>query len=128
MSKALRVSDYLDYIRQAIDRIGRYTAGLDEEAFMKSEMVQDAIVRNIEIIGEAAHDMLRDAPAFAARHQEIPWKVLYGMRNKISHGYHIVDLGLVWQTAIESVPQLAPEVQKAQMAALQEESQPLSNY
>lgn len=122
MSKALRASDYLGYIRQAIERIRRYTAGLDEEAFMKSEMVQDAIIRNIEIIGEAANDILKDAPAFAARHKEIPWKVLYGMRNKISHGYHVIDLAVVWQTAIESVPQLAPDLQNTLAAALEEEN------
>jgi len=81
-------------------------------------MVQDAVVRNLEIIGEAAHDILRDAPAFARNHPGIPWKVLYGMRNKISHGYHVVDLAIVWQTAIESVPLLAPKVQKALIVAV----------
>ena len=124
MSKALRASAYLDYMLQAIDRIGRYTAGHDEAAFMQSEMAQDAVVRNIEIIGEAAHDILKDAPAFAARHTEIPWKILYGMRNKISHGYHVVDLAVVWQTAVESVPELAPKVQNALKVALLEENPP----
>lgn len=90
-------------------------------------MAQDAVVRNLAIIGEAAHDILKDAPAFAARHKEIPWKVLYGMRNKISHGYHTVDLAVVWQTAIESIPQLVPDVQNALRVALQEESQSPKN-
>ena len=53
MSKALRVPDYLGHILQAIERIGRYTADLDEVGFLRNEMAQDAVIRNIEIIGDA---------------------------------------------------------------------------
>lgn len=54
MNKALRVPDYLGHIIQAIERIDRYTVGMDEVAFLNSELVQDAVIRNIEIIGEAS--------------------------------------------------------------------------
>ncbi len=62
MSKALRVPDYLGHILQAIERIGRYTADLDEVGFLRNEMAQDAVIRNIEIIGEASNNILRAAP------------------------------------------------------------------
>ena len=54
MTKALRVPDYLSHALRAIERIGRYTADMDEAGFLNSELVQDAVIRNIEIIGEAA--------------------------------------------------------------------------
>ena len=59
MNKALRVADYLGHILQAIERINRYTRDMDEAAFLNSELVQDAVIRNIEIIGEAANNVLR---------------------------------------------------------------------
>lgn len=87
MTKALRVPDYLGHILKAIERIDRYTVDMDEVAFLSSELVQDAVIRNIEIIGEASNNIQRIAPAFAAQHDEIPWLVMYTMRNRVSHGY-----------------------------------------
>jgi uncharacterized protein with HEPN domain len=72
VTKSLRVGDYLGHIQQAIGRIARYTAGMDEPAFLSDELVQDAVIRNIEIIGEAANNILRVNPAFAAQHDKIP--------------------------------------------------------
>lgn len=98
MSKALRVADYLGHIVEAIERIDRYVAEVDEVAFLSSELVQDAVIRNLEIIGEAANNILRVAPDFASQHDEIPWQVMYAMRNRLSHGYHQVDMEMVWKT------------------------------
>lgn len=72
MTKALRVPDYLGHILKAIERIDRYTADMDEVAFLNSELVQDAVIRNIEIIGEASNNIQRVDPAFAAQHDAIP--------------------------------------------------------
>ena len=83
MTKALRVPDYLGHILKAIERIDRYTADMDEVAFLGSELVQDAVIRNIEIIGEASNNIQRVAPEFAAQHDEIPWLVMYTMRNRM---------------------------------------------
>lgn len=69
MNKALRVPDYLGHILQAIKRIGRYTEDLDETGFLNSDLVQDAVIRNIEIIGEAANNIQassRNLPRFTA--------------------------------------------------------------
>ena len=111
MTKALRVPDYLGHILKAIERIDRYTADLDEVGFLKSELVQDAVIRNIEIIGEASNNIQRVAPEFAAQHDDIPWLVMYTMRNRVSHGYDKVDLEIVWKTIQGDLPGLYQQVQ-----------------
>lgn len=111
MNKALRVPDYLGHILQAIERIDRYTADMDEVAFLNSELVQDAVIRNIEIIGEASNNIQRVAPEFAALHDDIPWQVMYTMRNRVSHGYDKVDLEIVWKTIQCDLPTLYQQVQ-----------------
>lgn len=104
-----RVGDYLEHIELAIARIRRYVAGLDRASFLASEEKQDAVIRNIEIIGEAAQSIRRRHPEFAARHPEIPWGGVYGMRNAIAHGYFTVDLDVVWKTVCEDLPTLAEQ-------------------
>lgn len=111
MTKALRVSDYLSHILKAIERVERYTADMDEVAFLDSELVQDAVIRNIEIIGEASNNIQRVDPAFAAQHDDIPWLVMYTMRNRVSHGYNKVDLEVVWRTIRNDLPALYQQVQ-----------------
>jgi uncharacterized protein with HEPN domain len=112
VSKALRVADYLGHILRAIERIDRYTANMNEAAFLSSELVQDAVIRNIEIIGEAANNIRSSAPEFAARHSHIPWQVMYAMRNRVSHGYDKVDFEIVWKTLREDLPNLYAQVQQ----------------
>ncbi|MBK8524542.1 MAG: DUF86 domain-containing protein [Betaproteobacteria bacterium] len=106
MTKVLRIPDYLGHILRAIERIERYTADMDEVGFLNSELVQDAVIRNIEIIGEASNNILRSAPEFAAQHDDIPWRVMYTMRNRVSHGYDKVDLEVVWRTIQGDLPLL----------------------
>lgn len=112
MSKTLRVPDYLGHILQAIERIERYTADLDEVGFLNGELVQDAVIRNIEIVGEASNNILRVDAEFAASHDEIPWQVMYTMRNRVSHGYDRVDLEIVWKTIQGDLPTLYAQVQE----------------
>ena len=107
---SLRVPDYLGHILEAIARIERYTTDMDETAFLNSELVQDAVIRNIEIIGEASNNIQRVAPEFAARHDNIPWLVMYTMRNRVSHGYAKVDLEIVWKTIQRDLPELYKQV------------------
>jgi uncharacterized protein with HEPN domain len=114
MTKSLRVPDYLGHILNAIDRIWRYTANMDELAFLSSELVQDAVIRNIEIIGEASNNIQRVDPAFAAKHDDIPWLVMYTMRNRVSHGYDKVDFEIVWKTIQGDLPGLHSLIQHAQ--------------
>lgn len=113
MTKALRVPDYIEHILKAIERIDRYTADMDEAGFLGSELVQDAVIRNIEIIGEASNNIQRVAPEFAAQHDDIPWMVMYTMRNRVSHGYDKVDLEIVWKTIQGDLPGLFEQVEAA---------------
>lgn len=118
MSKALRIKDYLQHILTAMERIERYTNGLDESAFLGSHLVQDAVIRNIEIIGEAANSIQRFAPAFAAQHDDIPWLVMYTMRNRLAHGYDEVDLEIVWRTIRRDLPGLYAQVSRLSEALI----------
>ena len=93
-----RLVDYLGHILEAIERIERYTEDIDELAFLQNEMVQDAVIRNIEIIGEASHNIECDYPEFTHTHPELPLAFAYQMRNAVSHGYFKVDLEIVWKT------------------------------
>lgn len=92
MNKALRVPDYLGHILEAIERIERYVSGLDESAFLSTNLVQDAVIRNIEIIGEASNNIQRTDLSFAAQHDNVPWQVMYAMLNRVSHGYDKIDI------------------------------------
>lgn len=112
MTKPQRLPDYLQHIVKAIERIERYTADLDERTFLMTDLVQDAVLRNIEIIGEAANNIQRVAPEFASRHSSIPWQVMYAMRNRVTHGYDHVDLEIVWATIRNDLPALKVRIQQ----------------
>ena len=93
-----RLTDYLQHALQAIDRILSYSGGFDEAAFIGNELVQDAVIRNFEVIGEASHNIEMQFPEYAAAHPELPLAFAYQMRNAIAHGYYRVDLKIVWRT------------------------------
>lgn len=93
-----RLADYLGHILEAIERIGRYTDDMDEVAFLHAEMVQDAVIRNLEIIGEASNNIQKHYPEFTDDHPELPLSFAYQMRNVVAHGYFKVDLEIVWKT------------------------------
>ena len=78
------------------------------------------MIRNIEIIGEASNNLQRVAPEFAARHNDIPWQIMYAMRNRVSHAYDKVDAEIVWKTVQEDLPALHTKVQSAQTDLLRD--------
>jgi uncharacterized protein with HEPN domain len=88
MSKTdiLRIPDYLEHILEAIERIDRYLEDMDEAAFLNDQKTQDAVVRNFESIGEAAHNIESYHAKFAAAHPDVPWTAVYAMRNRVAHG------------------------------------------
>lgn len=94
---------YLCDILEAIERIERYIDKLDFEGFSKETMIVDAVVRNFEIIGEAAKQIPEDTKK---KYDGIPWKEITGMRDKLSHGYFGVDIEIVWKTAEKRLPEL----------------------
>ena len=109
----LRLADYLRHILQGIERIGRYTDDMDEAAFLQNEMAQDAVIRNLEIIGEASHNIESRHPEFAAAHPELPLAIAYKMRNATAHGYFKVDLEIVWKTIETDLQELYSHIKKA---------------
>lgn len=106
-AEASRIADYLTHIVEAIDRINRYVATLDEPGFLGDEKTQDAVIRNIEIIGEAARNLERYHTDYTAMHTDVPWEEMYLMRNRLSHGYFTVDMEIVWKTVQDDLPGLA---------------------
>ena len=112
MSKTdlLRVQDYLAHIVEAIDRIDRYVDDMVELSFLSDEKTQDAVVRNFEILGEASNNIEKHHLAFAQTHADVPWALMYTMRNRVAHGYFKVDYELVWKTIHADLPELRNQV------------------
>ena len=111
MSKRqLRIPDYLDHILEAIRRITRYTKGMDEAAFREDERTQDAVIRNIEIIGEATSNICQADERFVEQHPKVPWKVMRAMRNRVAHGYFEIDWEIVWKTITKDLPSLEQQL------------------
>lgn len=107
-----RAKDYLLHMLEAADRILEYTSGVSEEQFLANQMLQDAVVRNIEIIGEAANNLLEAGPEFATKYPSIPFAQIYGMRNRVTHGYFAVSTAMVWDSVQEDVPELRKQIVK----------------
>lgn len=101
-----RVVDYLVHFVQAIERIQRYTEDMDEFTFSRDELIQDAVIRNLEIVGEACRNVERNYPDFAAAHPDLPLAFAYEMRNALAHGYFKIDLAIVWKTIATDLPDL----------------------
>ena len=96
---ASRTPFYLDHMREAIDRAIAYTQPFDTAyAFARSPQALDAVIRTIEILGEAGGKIGQSDPEFITAHPEIPWKQMRTMRNKMIHDYFTVDPLVVWQT------------------------------
>lgn len=87
----------------AIRKIERYTSGMDWELFRQDEKTIDAVVRNLEILGEATRQM---PEGFVARHPDVSWRQMAGLRNRIAHDYIGLDLELIWQVIRHDLPQL----------------------
>lgn len=104
--------DYLGHIQLAIGRIQRYLAEVDQASFLGNEEKQDAVIRNLEIIGEAAGNIQRRFPEFASQHPNLPLKAASGTRNLLAHGYFKVDLDVVWKTIVMDLPVLRVQIKE----------------
>lgn len=93
MRERIRDKSRLEHILQAIERIRRYTKGKTFDDFIADDMMYYAVVKNIEIIGEASNMLTEE---FRNTHPDTPWKLVNGMRNYIVHEYFQVDNNVVW--------------------------------
>ena len=98
---------YVRHMLDAIQRVGDYVAGMDKRTFSTRVLVQDAVIRQLEVIGEAARHV---SPDLRRGYPEIPWDDMTGMRDKLIHGYFGVDIEKVWLTAIEDLPVLRDQL------------------
>lgn len=92
-------------------RLGTHIQGFDEEKFRADAKSQDAVIRCLECIGLAARKALENKDALGLSDSERDFLNAYWMRNRLAHGYYDVDLTIVWDTALDSVPELVRRVQ-----------------
>ena len=100
---------FLKHILDCIDKIEEFTNRISEDDFMKSVQIQDAVIRRLEIIGEATKNLSAD---FRKKHSNIPWEQMARMRDKLIHGYFGVDLMTVWEVVEEDLPELKKKINK----------------
>lgn len=98
---------YLQHLLDAVERIEQYTAGMTEQQFLQNSLVQDAVVRQLEIIGEASRNL---SDELCQKHSQVPWTKIVGMRNRIVHAYFDVDLTIVWEVIQRDLPDLKAQV------------------
>lgn len=94
---------FIEHMIDAVSRIERYTRNMDYEDFDDDELHQDAVIRQIEILGEAAK---RVSEEMKDRYPKVPWKDAASMRDKLIHGYFGVDTRIVWNTVQNDIPNL----------------------
>ena len=101
-----RLSDYLDHIRRASIDACDFVAGMSKEDFLSDKRTQQAVIMSLVIIGEAATKIMDQHGEFAARHHEVPWRSMRGMRNRIAHGDFEINLDIVWETVQNALPEM----------------------
>lgn len=101
----LRIEDILE----CIGKISHYTDGMGVDAFRENGLVVDAVIRNISVIGEAARHVPDDV---VARHPDLPWDEMRGMRNVLVHEYFGADIDTIWETARRDLPPLVAPLKK----------------
>jgi uncharacterized protein with HEPN domain len=95
-------------IQEAIKRIEHYTKDLTYQAFLKDTKTQDAVVRNLEIIGEAVKNLSTD---FRRKHKNIDWKQIAGFRDRLIHDYFGVNWDILWNVVTEKLPELKEQIE-----------------
>jgi uncharacterized protein with HEPN domain len=108
MSAQRRDNDYLADIQEAIQRVIAYTNELSYQQFLEDTKTQDAVVRNLQVIGEAAKKL---SVSLRKAHAHLPWKEMAGLRDKIVHEYFGINYDIVWTVAREELPVLVSEIE-----------------
>ena len=109
MSREREVDDYLEDIRSAALKARAFVVGIDFESFSRDDKTAFAVVRALEIIGEAAKRIPQE---FRDLHPTVPWRTMAAMRDKLIHGYLTVDVEIVWKAVVEDLPPLILEMDR----------------
>ncbi|RYE23142.1 MAG: DUF86 domain-containing protein [Sphingobacteriaceae bacterium] len=98
---------YLDHILTCIDKIQDYTLNVSKEKFLTKSLIQDGVIRNLEIIGEATKHLDKE---FRVKYPETEWKKIAGLRDKLIHDYIGVDLIAVWKVVDQIIPEFRLQI------------------
>jgi uncharacterized protein with HEPN domain len=98
----------LEHILESIHVLAEYVLGADLERLLTNRMMQDAIIRRLTIIGEAATNL---SAGLKSRYSDVPWRLMADLRNVIVHEYHRVDWQIVWDVVTRDLPPLAPTIE-----------------
>ena len=101
--------DRLRHILDAVEKIEKYLQGYDKQSFQRDEKTQDAVVRQLEIIGEAAASLTRD---LRSNNPQVAWQFATAMRNRLIHGYFDIDAEIVWETTQNDLPVLKKQIEE----------------
>ena len=101
--------DYLQDILEAVNDIDSFVADMSYEQFIKDKKTLNAVVRSIEIVGEASK---RLPESLKVKNSELPWREIAGMRDKLIHAYFGMDTETIWKTVKENIPQLKQTIKK----------------
>ncbi|MCL5062968.1 MAG: DUF86 domain-containing protein [Nitrospirae bacterium] len=109
MSKKRRDTDFLTDVIEAAERSLQYTKGLTRKKFMSDKKSQDAVVRNLEIIGEATKNL---SNSLKTKYPAIPWKNIAGLRDKLIHFYFGIDYNIVWNIVRKELPKIGKQLRE----------------
>jgi uncharacterized protein with HEPN domain len=101
-----RLPDYLDHIQEDASDARTFIEGMSKDDFLADKRTKGAVVMSLIVIGEATTRILDRYPAFAARHPEVSWQAMRGMRNRIAHGYIDINFNIVWDAVETALPDL----------------------
>ncbi len=102
-------SVYLRHIIDSCERIERYVEGVSKDKFFETELLQDAVIRQLEIMGEAASNLSDDLRFI---NPKVPWREIIGLRNRVIHAYFEVNLDILWEAVTNDIPSLVVELEK----------------
>ncbi len=100
---------YLEHIAECISKIKRYVKNVSHDQFIDDELIQDAVIRNLEIIGEATKQIDNE---YRLKHPTIEWKKIAGLRDKLIHDYIGVDMEAVWIVVKKDIPDLETNIKQ----------------